>query len=166
MKKQWLPIVTAHNRAGAGFTPGLRVLADVLSITPGVKKGVISKDGEKNIRQAKEYTWILSDEILANSVSVLADKMKGKFDLRIVLPEGKFPSESVSRLPLSLGIQKRVLEKVNVLIVLTEDYSIFCLPNKNGKIDYTGFVGKDVEFHNWCRELFLYYWAKAKPLVN
>lgn len=124
------------------------------------------EDGEKNIREAKEFTWILSDEILANSISVLANKMKGKFDLRIVLPEGKFPSESVSRLPLSLGIQKRVLEKVNVLIVLTEDYSIFCLPNKNGKIDYTGFVGKDAEFHNWCRELFIYYWTEAKPLIN
>jgi predicted transcriptional regulator len=123
-------------------------------------------EGEKNIREAQELTWILSDEVLANTIPVLTEKIKQPFDLRIVLPEGKFPPESISRLPLALGIKKRVLEGVKVLIVITEKYSVFCLPNKNAKFDYIGFASDDLEFQNWCRELFLYYWAKSKPIIN
>jgi predicted transcriptional regulator len=93
------------------------------------------------------------------------DKVKAPFDLRIILPEGKFPPESTSRLPLQMqNIKKRSLSKVDVLVVLTEKYAVFCIPNKNGKIDYTGFKGEDDVFHKWCKDLFLHYWDKAKPV--
>ena len=98
------------------------------------------------------------------TVQKLAKKVKEPFDLRIILPEGKFPPENKSQLPSAMGVQKRVLPKADVLIVLTEKYAVFCLQNRTGKIDYTGFSGTDERFHKWCKDLFLHYWEKAKPL--
>lgn len=124
------------------------------------------EEGERNIREAKEFVWILSDDVLANTIPVLAEKIKPNFDLRIILPDGKFAPETVSRLPLGVaGVQKRVLAKVNVLVVMTESYAVLCLPNRSGKIDYTGFAGKDDKFQKWCKDLFLHYWDKAKPTI-
>jgi predicted transcriptional regulator len=122
------------------------------------------EEGENRIRQAQEFVWILSDQVLASSIPSLVEKVKAPFDLRIVLPEGMFPPESKSRLPSTVpGIQKRVLSKVDVLVVLTEKYAVFCLPNLSGRIDYTGFSGTNKKFHKWCKDLFLYYWKKARP---
>lgn len=122
-------------------------------------------EGENRIREAQKFVWILTDQVLASSIPLLAEKMKPPFDLRIILPEGLFPPESKSQLPSKMPtIQKRVLPKVNVLVVLTDKYAVFCLPNWRGKIDYTGFSGEDPKFHKWCKDLFLYYWEKAKPI--
>lgn len=137
-----------------------------------LSKGVYLKEifknldeGERRIREAKELVWILSDDVFSNSIPILKEKLKGNFDLRIILLEGKFPPEKMSQLPLGTpGVQKRVLPKVDILIVLTEKYACFCLPNMNGKIDYRGFVGVDKNFHNWCKELFLYYWGRSKSI--
>ncbi len=123
------------------------------------------EEGEKKIQEAKKFVWILSDEVLASSIPSLAKKVKEPFDLRIILPEGKFPPESKSRLTSTMGVQKRVLPKTDVLIVLTEKYAVFCLPTRSGKIDYTGFTGTDPKFHQWCKDLFLHYWEKAKPIT-
>jgi predicted transcriptional regulator len=125
------------------------------------------EEGENRIREASELVWILSDQVLASSIPTLAEKMKNTpFDLRIVLPEGMFPPEEKSRLPSNISyIQKRVLPRVDISIVCTEKYAVFCLSNRNGKIDYTGFAGTDKKFHKWCKDLFLHYWEKAKPIV-
>jgi predicted transcriptional regulator len=120
-------------------------------------------EGENRFREAQKLVWILSDQALASSIPILAEKAKTQFDLRIILPKGKFPPENTSRLPSAMPtIQKRVLPKVNVLIVLTEAFAVFCLPNRAGKIDYTGFTSTDPKFHKWCQDLYLYYWDKAK----
>jgi predicted transcriptional regulator len=123
------------------------------------------EEGENKIREAQEFTWILSDQVLSSIISTLAEKAKKPFDLRIVLPEGLFPPENKSRLPSTIpNLHKRVLSKVDVLVVMTEKYAVFRLPNRSGRIDYTGFSGNDPKFHKWCKDLFLHYWAQAKPL--
>jgi predicted transcriptional regulator len=125
------------------------------------------EEGEERIREAEEFVWILSNDVLSNTIPVLMEKTKKPFDLRIILPEGKFPPENLSRLPATNGsIHKRTLPKVDVLDVMTEKYAVFCLPNRKGRIDYTGFSGKDDKFHRWCKDLFLHYWEKAKPFVT
>ncbi len=122
------------------------------------------EEGENRIREAQQFVWILSDQVLSSSIPSLMEKVKQPFDLRIALPEGKFPPETKSRLPSTApGIQKRVLPKVCAVVVMTEKYGVFCLPNTKGNIDYTGFTGTDPKFLEWCKDLFLYYWEKAKP---
>ncbi len=122
------------------------------------------EEGEKRIQESQQFTWILSDQILSSSIPTLMEKVKHPFDLRIILPDTMFPPENQSRLPLSIpSIQKRTLPKVDAIILITEKYAVFCPPNANGKKDYTGLGGTDPKFLKWCKDLFLYYWAQAKP---
>jgi len=73
---------------------------------------------------------------------------------------------AISRLPLTMqGVQKRALPRIGVLIVMTENYAIFCLPRHGDKFDYAGFTGSDPKFYKWCQDLFLYYWSKAKRAI-
>ncbi len=124
-------------------------------------------EGDKRIREAQDLVWILSDQVLASSIPTLIEKVKTRFDLRIILPEGRFPPESESKLPsTNPAIHKRVLKEVTVVTVITDKFAIFCFPNRNGIIDYTGFSGEDPNFRQWCKDVFQEYWEKAKPIRN
>jgi predicted transcriptional regulator len=120
---------------------------------------------EKMFQEAREYVWILSDQILMSAGPIVGERVKSDVELRVILPESLLPPPDYKPiLPSSLGgVQRRVLPKVEVVIVMTEKVATFCLPNQSGKIDYTGFGGSDPKFHKWCRDLFLYYWEKAIP---
>lgn len=52
------------------------------------------EEGAQKIHEATKFVWILSDDILTNIIPTLIEKMKTPFDLRIILPEGKFPPET------------------------------------------------------------------------
>ena len=121
------------------------------------------EETEKRIREAQQLIWILSDQILTSSIQPLDEKLKGPFDLRIVLPETMFPPENKFNNPSTkAGVQARALQKIDVMIMVTEKYAVICLPNRNGRKDYTGFNGTDPKFLKWCRDLFLHYWEQAK----
>ncbi len=123
---------------------------------------------EKMLQESSEFLWILSNQILAVLIPTIKKKLSTAFDLRGILPKAVMPTEdSTAPIPSTApGVQKRVLENVDVIIVVTEKEAHFCLPNRSGKIDYVGFSGKDPKFRKWCKDLFLYYWAKAKPLSS
>jgi len=112
------------------------------------------------LQEAREYIWILSDQILTGTVPIIIDKVKGGVDFRFVFPENLVPPPGVKPAP---GGQRRTLPKVEAVILMTEKEAIFCLPDLNGKIDYAPMIGKDPKFHKWCKDLYLYYWEKAKP---
>jgi predicted transcriptional regulator len=123
------------------------------------------EETEKMFREARKFIWILSDQVLTSSAPTLAARVKGSFEYRVILQEAAMPPDSKSPIPSTTpGVQKRVLPKVDVVIVMTEKVAAFCLPNRSGRIDYTGFGGNDPKFHKWCKDLFLYYWEKAKPV--
>lgn len=125
------------------------------------------EETEKMFREAREFIWILSDQILTSSAPIVADRVKGPFEYRVILPVTAMPPDSKSPIPSTMpGVQKRVLQKVELVIVVTEKVAAFCLPNLSGRIDYTGFGGSDPKFHKWCKDLFLYYWNKAKPVCS
>ena len=62
--------------------------------------------------------------------------------------------------------EERTLPKVETIILMTEKEVIFCLPDPDWKRDYAPLIGKDVSFHQWCRDLYLHYWEKAKPALS
>ena len=65
--------------------------------------------------------------------------------------------------PLLEGVKRRFLPKVEVFLLVTEKKGILSLPYINGHIDTCAFIGEDPEFKEWCVDLFLHYWEKAKP---
>jgi len=125
------------------------------------------EETEKMFREAREYIWILSDQVLTSATPTVAERLKAPFEYRVILSEAAMPPDSKSPIPSTTpGVQKRVLPKVDVVIVMTEKVAAFCLPNRSGRIDYTGFGGSDPKFHKWCKDLYLYYWEKAKPVTS
>ena len=48
-----------------------------------------------------------------------------------------------------------------MVIVLSEKEAAIFLSNADGGVDYAGFTGTAPVFHQWARELFLYFWDKA-----
>ena len=118
---------------------------------------------ENEFRKAKEFIWVLTDRILKNLIPVVVEKVKQPFDFRFISPEGVMPPDNEAPLPSTmLGVQKKVLPKVNVIVVVTEQAAGFCLPHRNGRIDYRNIHGEDSRFRKWCEDLFLHYWSKAK----
>lgn len=123
------------------------------------------EETEKMFREAQEFIWILSDQVLTSTAPTVAEKVKAPFEYRVILSEGAMPPDSKSPIPSTTPhVQKRILPRVDVVIVMTEKVAAFCLPNRSGRIDYTGFGGTDPKFHKWCKDLYLYYWEKAKPI--
>jgi predicted transcriptional regulator len=119
---------------------------------------------EKEFREAEEFIWVMSDQILKSLIPVVAGKVKQTFDTRFIFPETVMPPDSKAPIPSTLpGIQKRVLPKVEAIVIVTDKAAGFCLPNSNGRIDYRNLNGNDSKFRKWCKDLFLYYWEKAKP---
>jgi len=123
---------------------------------------------EKMFQEAQEYIWILSDQILMSAAPIVREKVKSGVEYRVILPEGVVLLPGYKPLiPSSApSVQKKVLPKVEVVIVMTEKVAAFCLPNQSGRINYTGFGGSDPKFHKWCKDLYLYYWEKAKPITS
>lgn len=120
---------------------------------------------EKMFGEAQEFIWILSDQVLMSAAPIIGEKVKSALAYRVILPEDIVrQSTNIPQIPLSAPrIQKKVLPKVEVIIVMTEKFAAFCLPNREGRIDYRGFGGNNPKFHKWCKDLYLYYWEKAKP---
>lgn len=56
----------------------------------------------------------------------------------------------------------RYLDEVKIVLILTSDRAAICLPDAQGKMDYTVFLrSEDPEFRKWCKDLFEYYWERA-----
>lgn len=130
----------------------VKLNTDVVSVLPHVNT---------MLQEANEYIWILSyARTLPNTLSIVEEKIKSGVDVRRIHPENKIPSPNT---PI-LADPRRILQSIDVRIVVTENEAMCSLPLMDGKIDYTSFIGKDPKFHKWCKDIFLYYWEKAKPV--
>ena len=130
----------------------VKLNTDVVSVLPYVNT---------MLQEANEYIWILSyARTLPNTLSIVEEKIKSGVDVRRIHPENRIPSPNT---PI-LADPRRILQSIDVRIVMTENEAMCSLPLMDGKIDYTSFIGKDPKFHKWCKDVFLYYWEKAKPV--
>lgn len=64
---------------------------------------------------------------------------------------------------ISSGIYKRkMVKKIQTMIVLNEKRGIIFFPNLKGEPDmYYAFISDDQEFHDWCIDYFDYIWDGA-----
>jgi predicted transcriptional regulator len=56
----------------------------------------------------------------------------------------------------------RSLHELPAVIAVTEKAASVCFRQIAGRMDYAGFGGGDSQFHDWVRDMFLYYWDKGK----
>ena len=122
------------------------------------------EEAEKAITATQKQMWILTDMVFNRLAMPLVGKLSSTFDCRIILPASIMPRDNGAPIPSTApGVQKRVLPEVNVVVLVSDEDAVFCVPQLGGKMDYTGFRARDPVSYKWCRDLFLYFWDKAMP---
>jgi len=116
---------------------------------------------ERAFMEAEEYSWGIAEGIIPeNMIPIMDERMKRGVKMRFLIPEKRltasFSSTTVK------NVEGRGLSDLPAIVVLTEKVAGVCLRQIGGRVDYAGFFGADPTFHNWVRDLFLYYWEKGK----
>jgi len=115
------------------------------------------------IEEAEEYVWILSSQILMSTLSFLEAAVKRGVKFRLILPEDLVPPPGFKPIPIIPNrIERRTIERVDAVIVLSEKNARIAFPTTDDKMDHIGFGSKDEISHKWLKDLFEYYWEKAK----
>src|SRR3972149_6770918 len=118
--------------------------------------------GEQAFKESEEYGWgIAEGTVPENMGPVMSGLMQRGVKLRFLLPENRLQADTDSPVVLK-NLEMRTLIDIPALVVLTEKEGGVCFRQVGGKVDYAGFFGKDPKFHNWVKDLFLYYWDKGK----
>jgi predicted transcriptional regulator len=126
---------------------------------------------ENMIRKAKEYIWILSNQVLVSTLSHLEEALKRGVEFKLILPTTVIPpKDALERMydPIFLQalqtrrFENRYLEKTDVLICLSEkEIAALGFSTIEGKLDYKGFHATDESSFKWTKTLFSHYWNIA-----
>jgi len=118
---------------------------------------------EHALKHAEEYSWSLTDQVIASSSTIIEEKIKEGIKIRAILPE-KLESPPGYNPPY--GVERRTLPKIDIRVMVTEKEAMLGLPFLGGQMDYAQIISKDLKFCEWCRDLYLFYWEKAKPILS
>jgi predicted transcriptional regulator len=118
---------------------------------------------EVMFRKAEEFCWALADQVHWSATPIISEKLKAGIQFRSILPENIVPP--IGYHPAE-GVERRLLPKVNVIVIVTDKEAVFGLPYLNGKMDYSWFNSDEENFLKWCQDIHAYYWERAKPLVG
>jgi predicted transcriptional regulator len=111
---------------------------------------------------AEEYGWGIGEGTIPENMGpIMNERIQKGIKLRFILPENRLPA-TANPPSMVRNLEVRSVPELPALIVLTEKEALVSFRNIDGRMDYAGFFGTDPIFHNWVRELFLYYWDKAK----
>lgn len=89
------------------------------------------------------------------------------FSSDAVIPKGR--SELLEKIGwrnfISKGlVERKMTNKVKIMTIINEIESCLIFPNLKGDPDLNVmFYSRDTEFHEWCNDLFEYYWGIAGP---
>jgi predicted transcriptional regulator len=116
---------------------------------------------ERILNDAREFIYFTSNKIVTSITPHIARKIGRDFDLKTILPKATIDMVASDH-SIPLGLQMRFSENVDVLVIATDRISGFGLPDRNGKFDYSGFMGTDPKLKKWCKDLFQHYWDRAR----
>lgn len=127
---------------------------------------------EKTIREAKEFLWISTDQILASALPLFADATTRGVEIKKLMPRNAtIPSNIMTlandpafeRAARSKLLESRYLDKLDVFIIMSEkEIAAISFQNLEGLFDYGSFRTSNEVALNWTKSLFLHYWGKAK----
>ena len=120
--------------------------------------------GERAFLEAEEYSWgIAEGTVPENMIPKIDEILRRGVKMRFLIPESRLTAmgnpDEVSR-----NVEARSLADIPAVVVLNEKSAGVCFRQIGGRVDYAGFFGNDRVFHNWIKDLFLYYWEKGKRL--
>lgn len=118
-------------------------------------------NGERTFIEAEQYGWGIAEGTIPEHVMPIMDeRIKKGIKFKFLIPENRLPANFQSEAPKN--VEGRGLPDLPAIVVLSEKEAGICFRQIGGRIDYAGFFGKDPTFHNWVKDLFLYYWDRGK----
>ena len=117
--------------------------------------------GERMLMEAEQYGWGIAEGVVPELMGPAMDEQMEKgVKLRFLIPEDRLFASTNPVVAETFEI--RGLPDLPAIIVLTEKEAGVCFRLIGGKMDYAGLYGKEPTFVGWTKDLFLYYWEKAK----
>lgn len=116
--------------------------------------------GERMFIEAEQYAWGLAEGRVPELMDPIMDeKIRKGLKLKMLIPESDLSTVPAMKIP---NVELRGASDIPAIIGITEKEATVCFRFIGGRVDYAGFSGKDPTFLNWAKDLFLYYWKKAK----
>ncbi len=130
---------------------------------------------EEMISRAEEHVWIITNQILASTISYLISALERGAEFRLMMQKDYNPTKSIHDLISNPAFAKaarthkmdfRFLDKIPIFICLSEkEVSALGFPEISGKPDYTGFKSEKNEIIEWSKGIFDFYWNKASKQI-
>lgn len=127
---------------------------------------------DRIIEEASEYIWRLTDRYNMMTLPKLEAATERGATLKLMQtkdfqypPEWPGPGVVLREARLDGKFEVRNSSEANIFIAMNEnEVAILAFPMESNLFDYRGFTSTDPEFHDWCKELFQFYWTKAIPV--
>lgn len=127
---------------------------------------------EHVIIEAQKELYLLVDQFPLNFLSIILDAIGRGVEIKIIEPqirnlnpdlEALAPSESVAleKMKFTPLVEQRMIDEVNILLIVSEKQGVVSFPDLNNEFDYKGFISIDKKSLEWCKDLFNYHWKKA-----
>lgn len=116
---------------------------------------------EEVLKGARKYILLMADQPLIPGLSPDQLPTGKQIAWKSIIPRSVLSSESSST-QMAGDIENRFIDNPKVAISLNEEIAGVTFPDLKGRLDMSaGFSGSGREFHDWCQELFYYYWDIA-----
>ncbi|TFH14994.1 hypothetical protein E4H04_09225, partial [Candidatus Bathyarchaeota archaeon] len=127
---------------------------------------------ESVIKEADNHVLLLVDQFPLNHLSIIMDSIERGVKFKIIEPKNRVlnpdlealaPHETLAldRIKIIPQVEQRMMDEVNILLVVSEKDAVLAFPTMEGEYDYKGFRAKDTNSLEWCEELFHHIWSKA-----
>jgi len=115
------------------------------------------------ICRAEEYLWMISDQVLVSSKPFAMEAIESRnTKFRWILLDKLVPPPEFEPMPfIPSRMERKILKKINVAMVLSEKEAQVAFRGKDGKMDFRTFSVVDPLPLNWCKDLYEYYWNRA-----
>ena len=125
---------------------------------------------------SKEIFLISSDVINKNFPKLIIDKVADGIEFNYIIDKSVINTVQLDKprekkifkgFLLDGVLKRRIVEKIQFTLILSEKEGFVMFPTKDGKTDMReGFYGNDPEFLDWCKDYFQWCWNNSKKISN
>ena len=132
---------------------------------------------ESLIREAKEHILLLVDQFPLNSLATIVEAIERGVQFRVIEPRERTlnpdiesmtseETQALNRTRHTPLVNQRMVDNVNVYMLLSEKRGVIAFPTSDGRFDYMGFTFTDSSALNWSTDLFEHYWGEAETRIT
>ena len=162
---------TTHSleRLSSEFIDGIGDLSESVEIANAMD---FIRNTENLIREARDYVWLLVDQFPINYIRTIVEAIDRGVRFRIIELRERVlnpdldaltseETQAIGRTRQTPLVEQRMVNDVNVYLLVSDRRSILAFPSSDGQFDFKGFTATDDSSLSYCRDVFRYYWDGA-----